>query len=55
MTKEHRGLTFDVHPFDEGRWEWKVPAVNVGGLEDGEEKTNKAAMEAIDQWVEGLN
>jgi hypothetical protein len=53
---DHRGVTYDVHRLDDGRWEWVVyPKVGEGGrfagLEDDEGKAFAAAKTGIDQWL----
>lgn len=47
----YRGVKYNAHLLDDGRWQWFIPEGNFGGLEDSQDNAVAEAKKNIDGWL----
>jgi hypothetical protein len=55
MTTEYKSMEFQVRRHPDGKWEWTIPKLNIGGLHTDEHRAVSDAKASIDHWLERLN
>ena len=54
MTDEYKSMEYQVRRHTDGKWEWRVPELNIGGRALEECRAVADAKAFIDHWFERL-
>jgi hypothetical protein len=55
MTTEYKSMEFQVWRRKDGKWEWAIPELNIGGRDPDEARAVEEAKSFIDHWFERLH
>jgi hypothetical protein len=55
VTSEYKSMEFQVWRRKDGKWEWAVPELNIGGRHPDEARAVAEAKSFIDHWFDRLH